>query len=337
MEETKKVEHTIPTEILDDLLTRFLINVPDSAKKDYIRICFQIENAHWYYLDFYVNNDKNLKSCTIYEFATHLFQHSPFLRKDIHRVHEILDDWKQYKQTVPTYGAMILSEGLTHVLLVKSYWTKTSWGFPKGKINEDEEPDHCAIREVFEETGFNIFPYVDPRDYIETNMNDQIVRLYIVKNIPMSTKFQPRTRCEIKSVEWFPIADLPMTRKDMTSKTKLGLNPNAFFLILPFVKKLKQLSASSTSSSKRCRRKSNSLSDSENATSKHRNRLEMKTDEEKGKTTKKVEKKTALKRELFPKPPENAKPDVLELHEFKGASCWVNFKFDQDALIQCIP
>ncbi|XP_044761618.1 m7GpppN-mRNA hydrolase [Coccinella septempunctata] len=329
MEEAKKVEHSIPTEILDDLLTRFLINVPESAKKDYVRICFQIENAHWYYLDFYVSNDSNLKSCTIYEFATHVFQHSPFLQKELYRLPEIMAEWKQYKQTVPTYGAILLSEGLSHVLLVKSYWTKTSWGFPKGKVNEEESPVHCAIREVLEETGFDITSYVDPEDWVEAIINEQLVRLYIIKNIPMSTKFQPKTRCEIKSVGWFSIADLPTNRKDLTPKLKLGVNPNAFYLILPFVKKLKQLSNCATSN-KRSRKKSNSLSDCENSVSKHKSRPNVKTEEEKGKINKKTERKNVTKRELFPNM-------MDQLPELNGASCWVNFKFDQTAIIECIP
>lgn len=294
-----------------------------------MRICFQIELAHWYYLDFYVSNDNKLKTCTINEFAAHVFQHSPFLQKEANRLPEILAQWKQYKQTVPTYGAILLSEGLTHVLLVKSYWTKTTWGFPKGKVNEEEDPVHCAIREVLEETGFDITSYVDPDDWFESVINDQLVRLYIIKNIPMSTKFQPRTRCEIKSCGWFSIADLPTNRKDLTTKIKLGVNPNAFFLIIPFMKKLRQL-ANGASSSKRSRKKSNSLSDCENTASKHKNRPSTKVEEEKGKNNKKCERKSVPKRELFPNLAD-------KLPELIGASCWVNFKFDQTAIIECIP
>lgn len=50
--------------------------------------------------------------------------------------------------SVPTYGAILISEDFNNVLLVQSYWARSSWGFPKGKVNEDEEPLHCAIREV---------------------------------------------------------------------------------------------------------------------------------------------------------------------------------------------
>lgn len=33
-------------------------------------------------------------------------------------------------------------------LLVQGYLAKSGWGFPKGKVNEDEAPHDCAVREV---------------------------------------------------------------------------------------------------------------------------------------------------------------------------------------------
>ncbi|KAL3278562.1 hypothetical protein HHI36_016108 [Cryptolaemus montrouzieri] len=326
MEEVmRKVEHSIPTDVLDDLLTRFLICVPDSAKENYIRICFQIELAHWFYLDFYVSNDSNLRSCTIYEFAAHVFQHIPSLQREIHNLPEILAEWKKYKQTVPTYGAILLSEGMTHVLLVKSYWAKASWSFPKGKVNEEEDPAHCAIREVLEETGFDISSFIDPDDWVESIINDQLVRLYIIRNIPMTTKFQPQTRCEIKSCGWFAVSDLPTNKKDLTPKLKMGVSPNSFFMVLPFVRKLKQIC--NGASMKRHRHKSTSLSDCETSISKYKNKQNIKTEEEKYK--RRQDKKNGSKRQLFP----NSNSEIPEL----GAPSWVNFKFDHTAIIQCIP
>lgn len=105
-----------------------------------------------------------------------LFQHIPFLKNESHKLNEILKEWREYKQSVPTYGAIILSENMSHVLLVQSYWAKSSWGFPKGKVNEEEDPAHCAVREVLEETGFDISNYIDPEDYMESIINDQLVR-----------------------------------------------------------------------------------------------------------------------------------------------------------------
>ncbi|EZA53268.1 mRNA-decapping enzyme [Ooceraea biroi] len=235
------MEHTIPSDILDDLSSRFIINVPEEERKDLVRICFQIELAHWFYLDFYCTEENpKLKSCNMKDFATHIFQHIPFLKPHVQRIDAVLEEWKEYKQNVPTFGAIVLNEDMTKVLLVQSYWAKNSWSFPKGKVNEDEEPLHCAIREVLEETGFDISNLIDKNEYIESVINDQIVRLYIISGVQKDTKFQPKTRKEIKNVEWFAVADLPNTKKDMTPKLKIGVGPNAFFMVVPFVKRMKR-------------------------------------------------------------------------------------------------
>jgi len=62
-------QHSIPLEILDDLGSRFIINIPEEERKDLIRICFQIELAHWFYVDEYVKDGSKLKSCSIREFC----------------------------------------------------------------------------------------------------------------------------------------------------------------------------------------------------------------------------------------------------------------------------
>ncbi|XP_063230149.1 m7GpppN-mRNA hydrolase isoform X2 [Bacillus rossius redtenbacheri] len=174
------------------------------------------------------------------EFTMHIFQHIPFLRVHAAKVGSVLDEWKGYKQSVPTFGAILLNEDMSQVLLVQSYWSRASWGFPKGKVNKDEDPYRCAIREVLEETGFDISRLIDKNDFIEAVVNEQTVRLYVVTGINTETKFQPRTRNEIKNVEWFPIADLPSNKKDITSRVKMGVGPNAFFMVLPFIKRLKR-------------------------------------------------------------------------------------------------
>lgn len=235
------MEHKIPSGILDDLSSRFIINVPEEERKDLVRICFQIELAHWFYLDFYCTEEyPKLRSCGMKEFATHIFQHIPFLKPHVQHIDTVLEQWREYKQNVPTFGAIVLNEDMTRVLLVQSYWAKNSWGFPKGKVNEDEEPFLCAIREVLEETGFDISNLIDKTEYIESVINDQTVRLYIISGVQKDTKFQPKTRKEIKNVEWFAVADLPNTKKDMTPKMKIGVGPNAFFMVVPFVKRIKR-------------------------------------------------------------------------------------------------
>ena len=222
---------------MNDIFSRFIINVPEEERKDLVRICFQIELAHWFYLDFYCTDENpKLRPCGMREFATHIFFHIPFLKPHVANIDSILEQWREYKQNVPTFGAIVLNEDLTKVLLVQSYWAKNSWSFPKGKVNEDEDPSHCAVREVLEETGFDISNLIDENEYIESVINEQLVRLYIICGVQKDTKFQPKTRNEIKNVDWFSLADLPNNKKDMTPKVKIGVGPNAFFMVIPFVR-----------------------------------------------------------------------------------------------------
>lgn len=68
----------------------------------------------------------------------------------------------------------------------------------------------------------------------------QTTRLYIVKNVPTDTVFVPRTRMEIKSCEWFTLEHLPTHKTDTICKIHLGINANSFFMIMPYVKRLKR-------------------------------------------------------------------------------------------------
>lgn len=118
---------------------------------------------------------------------------------------------------------------------MQGYWSKSSWGFPKGKVNEQEDPARCAVREVLEETGFDISHMISS-EFLEATVNDQLTRLYIIPGVPHDTKFIPRTRNEIRDVQWFSIADLPTNKKDAGTKLRLGIGSSSFFMVFPFVK-----------------------------------------------------------------------------------------------------
>ncbi|XP_043920144.1 m7GpppN-mRNA hydrolase [Protopterus annectens] len=236
--ETKRVE--IPNSVLDDLCSRFILHIPSEERDNAIRVCFQIELAHWFYLDFYLQNTPGLPQCGIRDFAKAVFNHCPFLLHQGEDVQKVLDRWKEYKMGVPTYGAIILDEAFKYVLLVQGYLAKSGWGFPKGKVNEEEAPHDCAAREVLEETGFDIRDRISKDVFIELKINDQLARLYIIPGVPRDTRFNPKTRREIRNIEWFLIEELPCHRNDMTPKSKLGLAPNKFFMTIPFIRPLKK-------------------------------------------------------------------------------------------------
>lgn len=46
-------------------------------------------------------------------------------------------------------GAILLSERLEKVLLVRGWSKNSAWGFPRGKRTKDETDEVCAIREVW--------------------------------------------------------------------------------------------------------------------------------------------------------------------------------------------
>ncbi|KAJ3590578.1 hypothetical protein NHX12_008528 [Muraenolepis orangiensis] len=233
-------EVQLPSGLLDDLCSRFILHIPSEERDNAIRVCFQIELAHWFYLDFCMQNTPGLPQCGIRDFAKAVFHHCPFLLPNGEDVQKVIEQWKEYKMGVPTYGAIILDESLDNVLLVQGYLAKSGWGFPKGKVNEDEAPHDCAVREVMEETGFDIKDRICKDMYIEQKIIDQVARLYIIPGVSKDTKFNPKTRKEIRNIEWFPVEKLPCHRNDMTPRSKLGLAPNRFFMVIPFVRPLRE-------------------------------------------------------------------------------------------------
>ncbi|CAF3799329.1 unnamed protein product [Rotaria magnacalcarata] len=232
-------QHQIPEKVLDDLCSRFIINIPAEQREDLVRVLFAVELAHWFYIDFYCEDDDDLYVCNIKEFAQQIFVHCPFLRNYVHNLDDFISRWRGYKLSVPTYGAVLLDPTYEHILLVKGFYNRESWGFPKGKVQENETPIKCAIREVMEEVGFDMKERAFEDQYLERDVNGQLIRLYIVKHVSLDTNFAPKTKNEIKDTRWFRIADLPCHRRDTTSQLKLNINPKAFFMVIPFIRVLR--------------------------------------------------------------------------------------------------
>jgi len=231
---------SVPDHILDDLCCRFIINIPEEERANHVRIFFQIELAYWFYLDFCCQDDPSLKPLGMREFSRQIFTHCPTLSDFAVNVDSILDEWREYKMAVPTYGGILLDESMNYILLAQGFWAKASWGFPKGKVNEDEAPVACAIREVYEETGFDISELVDENAFIDRSISDQFTRLYIVKGVSLDTKFHPKTRKEIRSLEWFRVDHLPTHKRDLRCKEEVGIPPNSFFMVIPFVREIRR-------------------------------------------------------------------------------------------------
>ncbi|EPS58445.1 hypothetical protein M569_16369, partial [Genlisea aurea] len=185
-----------PQELLDDLCSRFVLNVPQEDKQSFERMLFLVECAHWFYEDNSVEKDPSLKSLTLKEFTSLLFNHCDVLKPYVPHIDNIFKDFTSYKVRVPVTGAIILDETYERCLLVKG-WRGATWSFPRGKKNKDEEDHSCCIREVMEETGFDVSKLLSKEDYIEKTFGQQRVRLYIVGGIKDDTCFAPLTKKEI--------------------------------------------------------------------------------------------------------------------------------------------
>ena len=232
---------TIPEDLLDDLACRFLIGTKDTEEdRDYvISKCFQLELAHWFYLDMLQPRTVGLRRVSIEYFAAMMFQHLPSLCEC--NVKEALRRWNEYKSAIPVYGAIILNTDLTRVLMVQGFHKNGKkpgrWAFPKGKVNEGEESHICAAREVLEETGCDVGELIDKDEYIERVIKGKTVRLYIVSGVSeRSTKLQTSTRGEISDIRWWDLDSIPTTWwEDKTKEQSPDLCRNA----LPFMKAIK--------------------------------------------------------------------------------------------------
>ncbi|KAJ3272725.1 mRNA-decapping enzyme subunit 2, partial [Borealophlyctis nickersoniae] len=233
-------QHMSFEEVLDDLQSRFIINIPEEELSSVERICFQIEQAHWFYEDFIREENPRLPSFSLKHFSARFFRHCPLLHQWAHDHEKAFQTFMEYKVRVPVCGAIILNENMDKVLLVKGWRSSSGWGFPKGKINKDEPEAPCAQREVMEETGFDIGPYLDEHAFVERTMREQRIRLYIVRGVPETTAFAPQTRKEIGDIKWHKLSELPGWNKDDTGYSAPAEKRHKFYMVTAFVSGLRQ-------------------------------------------------------------------------------------------------
>ena len=129
-------------EVLDDVCVRFLLNIPEEELESFERLFFQLEEAHWFYRDFYCNEYPNIPKFGLKSFCMKLFDHVPFLKQYKRIFDAKYDEWKSYKLKVPVYGAILINKDFNKCILVKGWKNSSTWGFPKGKINKDDTGRH---------------------------------------------------------------------------------------------------------------------------------------------------------------------------------------------------
>lgn len=90
--------------------SRFIVNIPSEELVSVSRICFQIEQAHWFYEDFIREQNPQLPSLSLRRFSKCIFDHCPLLWQFSGRHEEEFEDFLRYKQRVPVLGGILLDE-----------------------------------------------------------------------------------------------------------------------------------------------------------------------------------------------------------------------------------
>lgn len=231
---------------------RFIVNLPREELESVERICFQVEEAQWFYEDFIRPLDPTLPSLNLRQFCLMIFQHCPlFAGYDDEVFSAAFSEFLAYKTRVPVRGAIMLNESMDAAVLVKGWKKSASWSFPRGKINKDEKDIDCAIREVYEETGYDIkaaglIHNGDEVKSIEITMREQHMKLFIFPGVPIDTHFEPRTRKEISKIQWYKLLDLPALKKTknqqqhQSEEQELSRNASKFYMVAPFMGPLKK-------------------------------------------------------------------------------------------------
>lgn len=149
---------------------------------------------------------------------------------------EGLKGFLNYKRSIPVRGAALFNTQLNKLLLVQGT-ESNSWSFPRGKISKDEDDVACACREVKEEIGFDISPYIKEDVYIERNVQGKNFKIFMCKNVPDDFPFKPIARNEIKSIVWADFKSL--TKKVKNDSSKYFLVPGMIHPLINYVKKNK--------------------------------------------------------------------------------------------------
>lgn len=195
--------------IFDDIALKFFYNLPDSELQSWDRILYQLQQAYWYYHDNYMSYYSNVPQLRELKFIHRFFKYSKLLSSQLHGISDIYSSFKQYINSIPVCGSILLNSTYTHTVLVQSYYAQT-WGFPRGKLDENETDIQCCIRETYEEIGIDISQSINQYNYIDVVTQGKHIKLFIIENIDMEQcKFITHTKYEISDIKWIPIKELP--------------------------------------------------------------------------------------------------------------------------------
>ena len=180
-----------------NILSKFLLNLPREELDDPCRLSYHAEKALYYYLDHVVQEDKDSDwKKKRREFFTQLKLYTPsFLKINP----SLLSD--KLLENKPVCGAIIFNRENSKVLVIR---VGERYGFPKGKQNQGETLEGCAIREVEEETGIDISAKIEPRIRVDFVNHEGKIFFFVARGVSEEERISIDLK-EIDEVIWMNI------------------------------------------------------------------------------------------------------------------------------------
>lgn len=115
------------------------------------------------------------------------------------------------KPKIIAAGGLIVNEKQELLMIFR----RGHWDLPKGKWDDGETIEQCALREVREETGIadvqlGALIGLTYHEYFNTYTNQDVVKEthWYAMTVDSSVKLVPQTEEDIEKIEWVPFANI---------------------------------------------------------------------------------------------------------------------------------
>lgn len=114
-------------------------------------------------------------------------------------------------QKIIAAGGLVLNESSELLMIFR----RGFWDLPKGKLDDGETIEHCAIREVQEETGLknihiNKFISITYHQYFDKYFQQEVNKEthWFLMNASSNEKLIPQTEEDIEAIKWVAKKDV---------------------------------------------------------------------------------------------------------------------------------
>ena len=167
------------------------------------------QDAWWYYMDvYYKKYRRGLEELDFRAFVLRMWQYVDAGNYGTADAAGFADRFIRETRRIPCAGVVILNSNLDQILLVQGTWSNAKWAFPKGKLKEGEAVIEGAIREVEEEIGVNVRPFIVEGVSSRQEISGREITLFLAVGLSTQAKCTPQTRREIADIRWHRLQDI---------------------------------------------------------------------------------------------------------------------------------